>query len=103
MPEACVADVHRQEFTEEGKRGNSESERSSTFLQLSAMPRSAGIPLRAKNPRPVRLGHSRPQTYSMVCERLSAVKPLSLATAPWPINIRSRGMAAMWCIASSSQ
>src|ERR1039457_6467888 len=76
-------------------RGNRASDASSTFLQLTARPRRAGISDSAANPRPPRLGHSRPQMYSMVCERLSARNPSSLATAPWPINIRSRGMAAI--------
>ena len=68
---------------------------SSTFLQLTARPFSEGIAASAANPRPFRLGHSRPQMYSIVCERLSAAKPASLATVPWAISMRSWGIAAM--------
>src|SRR5262245_49143026 len=67
-----------------GKLGKADNEVSSTFLQLTAKPRSAGIAASALNPRPPRSGHSWPQMYSIVCERLSAAKPSSLATAHWP-------------------
>jgi hypothetical protein len=65
-----------------GRLGKADNEVSSTFLQLTANPRSAGIAASAVNPRPPRFGHSQPQMYSIVCERLSAAKPSSLATAP---------------------
>src|SRR5262245_39281629 len=48
-----------------GKLGKADNEVSSTFLQLTANPRSACIAASAVNPRPPRFGHSQPQMYCM--------------------------------------
>ena len=85
-----------------GNRGNIASASSSTRAQLTARPRSDGMAASAMNPRPVRLGHSRPQMYSIVRERLSASNPSSVAMVPCAINMRNRGMPAICRMASSS-
>ena len=86
-----------------GKRGRADRPASSTFLQLTARERSAGIAASASNPRPRRFSQSRPQMRSMVRERLRAMKPSSPATASWHISIRTRGILPMISMASSVQ
>ena len=55
-----------------------------------------------ETPRLPKFGHSRPQNPSSVCDRLSASKPSSVATASCARSRRRRGIAAMCRIATSS-
>ena len=59
-----------------GNSGNSASTSSSTFLQPDAQACSAGIVEKARNARLPKFGHTRPQNPSIVCDRLSASKPV---------------------------
>ena len=72
----CVLHVDRRQLAKRRKARQRRQRPSSTFLQLTPRPRSAGIFESATNPRLPRFGHSRPQSDSSVFDRLSASKPV---------------------------
>ena len=103
VAEPVVGHVHRQE-PGEGRESRQRRERRVVHeLAAHREPLERRHVRERREAAPWRFGHSRPQMYSMVRDRLRAAKPSSVATVPCAISMRSRGIAAMCRMAVSLQ